>query len=160
MIPEPWPIPPVRSPLEMEAGFLDSDVQERDEVASERSAVSMGCPDQVSECREGIRTLLLCDSAYSGWRWRHFRSSCRSAGERRRRAPRRWTVRNCTSFRFLRGGFYRDCCRPRDSWTLFAKFQGNPSDSRQDGLPPHIPPTTHDIIEIKTNNHLRQINHT
>ena len=27
------------------------------------------------------------------------------AGERRRRAPHRWTVRNCTSFRFLRGGF-------------------------------------------------------
>ena len=77
MIPEPWPIPPVRSPLEMEAGFLNSDVQKRDEVASERSAFSMGCPDQVSECREGIRTLLLRDSAYNGWRWRHFRSSCR-----------------------------------------------------------------------------------
>ena len=28
VIPEPWPIPPVRTPLEMEAGFLDSDVQE------------------------------------------------------------------------------------------------------------------------------------
>ena len=28
VIPEPWPIPPVRTPLEMEAGLLDSDVQE------------------------------------------------------------------------------------------------------------------------------------
>ena len=28
VIPEPWPIPPVRTPLEMEASLLDSDVQE------------------------------------------------------------------------------------------------------------------------------------
>ena len=28
MKPEPWPIPPVRTPLEMEASLLDSDVQE------------------------------------------------------------------------------------------------------------------------------------
>ena len=27
-MPEPWPIPPIRAPLEMEAGLLDSDVQE------------------------------------------------------------------------------------------------------------------------------------
>ena len=28
MIPEPWPIPPVRSSVKMESGLLDSDVQE------------------------------------------------------------------------------------------------------------------------------------
>ena len=35
-------------------------------------------------------------------RWTRFGD----AGRRRRRAPHRWTVRNCTSFRFFRGGFF------------------------------------------------------
>ena len=45
------------------------------------------------------------------------KSSCRSgfgdAGRRSRRSPRRWAVRNCTSFGLLPGGIHRDCCRPR-----------------------------------------------
>ena len=85
VIPEPWPIPPVRTPREMEASLLDSDVQEllgAEELAGDeltrQSAPSMGCSDRISECREVVRTRLLRDSTCSGWERRHFCGACKS----------------------------------------------------------------------------------
>ena len=85
VIPEPWPIPPVRNPLEMEACLLDSGVQKllgTEELAGgrtdEQSAASMGSSNRISECREVVRTQLLRDSTRSCWEPRHFCSACKS----------------------------------------------------------------------------------
>ena len=99
VIPEPWPVPPAL------AGLLDSDLQEllaAEELidcrrAGERSAVSMGSSDRVSECHEVIRTQFLRDSTHSSGEWRRFSGICRrirlgDAGRRSRRASRRWTI--------------------------------------------------------------------
>ena len=126
----PWPIPPARTaraPLEIEASLLDSDVQgllgteaNRCGRASKWPAASVGYSYEYPS-REVVRAQLLPDSPDSGWGWRHFCSACKSsgcsrltdAGRRGRHSLYRWTVRSCTSFRFLRGGAHRDCCRSR-----------------------------------------------
>ena len=80
-VPGPWPIPPVRPPLEMEARLLDS------LTAAGDGGIFAVPVRAVCWTRLGL------------------------AGERRRRAPHSWTVRSCTPFRFLRGSIPRDSCR-------------------------------------------------
>ena len=77
------------------------------------------CVGPVPECCAAIRDRLFLDSAYSGWRWRHFRSSCRSgclaglghAGRRSRGASHRRAIGSCTPFGFLRDCVHRERSR-------------------------------------------------
>ena len=100
VVPEPWPLPPVRTPLEVEASLLDSDVQEllgtKELIGwgrmDERSAASMGHSDRISECLVRLFKLICCaiplTAAGGGG---IVESGCwtrlGNAGERRRRAP-------------------------------------------------------------------------
>ena len=112
----PWPIPIVRSPLESETSLVNPEMQGLLGTA-ELAGDEMTSGPQVSECREGVRALLLRDSTDSGWELRHFCSTCwsgfRDVGRRIRRFLRVRTVRSCTSFGLLRGGIHRDYCRLR-----------------------------------------------
>ena len=68
-MPDPYRIPPVRTPLEMEASLLDSDVQGplgTEELVGDEPT---GGPQLqwVSECREVTRAQLFRDSTDSGW---------------------------------------------------------------------------------------------
>ena len=64
-MPGPWPIPPVRTSIEVKASSLDSDVQEllgnvgfECLRTDERCAASVGCSDRISACRENVQTNL------------------------------------------------------------------------------------------------------
>ena len=84
----------------------------------EQSAASMGYSDRISECREVFELNCCAIPLTAVGSGGIFAVPARAvagqdfgdAGRRRRRAPHR----SCTSFRFLRGGIHRDCCRPRD----------------------------------------------
>ena len=115
----PWPIPPARTPLEIEASLLESDVQVlfgAEEFAGDEPvngpqfqwATHTEFPSVVRLFELNCCSIPLTAAG----RWRHFCSACKSSGQSRlgdaerqsRRSPRRWTVRSCTSFRLLRGG--------------------------------------------------------
>ena len=126
----PRPIPSVRTPLEMEAGLLDSGVQELlgTEELSWLGDESMSGPQlqwttqtefagvvrlfELNCCAIPLTAAgsggILCSACNGGCC-----SGLRNAARRCRRAPHRWTVRSCTSFRFFRAGIHRDCYRPR-----------------------------------------------
>ena len=84
-VPGPWPIPPARTPLEIEAPLLDSDVQEllgAEELAGDEPA--SGLQLQRTTHTEfptvvRFRAQLLRDSPDSGSGWRHICSTCTSS---------------------------------------------------------------------------------
>ena len=101
----PWSLPLARTPLEIKASLLDSDVQ--DFLGTGRSWLGtsqqvVGYSHRVSDYREVARAQLLRDSVDSCWRRGRICSSCKSscrsgfgdAGRRGRRSPRRWIVRS------------------------------------------------------------------
>ena len=68
-LPEPWPTPPVRTSLEMEASWLDPDVQELlgpEDLGAyglTSDAASLGCSERIDMSQEIVRSRLLCDSS-------------------------------------------------------------------------------------------------
>ena len=86
------------------------------------------------ERREVVRTLLLRDPTHSCWERRHFLQCWirfgRRRERRRRRAPHRWTIGSCTSFRFLRG------CGQLD---IVSEVPGESIGFSSDGRLPHTP---------------------
>ena len=74
MIPEPWPIPPVRTPLEVEARLPDFDVQElfgTEDLAGTKLTsgpqLKWATQNEFPSVVRVVRTQLLRDSTHSGW---------------------------------------------------------------------------------------------
>ena len=142
-VPGPRPMPPVRTPLEIEASLLDSDVQGllgTDELDGEEPIsgpqLQWGYSYRISECRDVVPAQLLRDSTDSGWEWRLLCNTCKGSSCR----SGFWDAGSCASFRLSCGGIHRDCCRPRRPAGYFISIvpEGSIRFS-PDGRLPHIP---------------------
>ena len=113
----PWPIPPARTPFEIEASLLDSDVQEllgTEDLAGDEpvsgpqlqwathtdfpTVVTLlelnCCAIHLTAAGGGGGVCAVPAKAVAG-------PDLGGAGRRSRRSPCRWTVRSCTSFGLL-----------------------------------------------------------
>ena len=105
-VPEPWRIPPFvrRSRLRQVCSIqmCRSSSEQRNQLgANEQPAASMGHPDRISECREAVRSGGGAEAFFAAVLAR----AVAGLDLGTQGASHGWIIRNCTSFRFLRGVF-------------------------------------------------------